>query len=192
MDEQVPARIPSGALLLSVPQMLDPNFMHTVVVMVEHNDQGALGLVINHRLDLRLEQLVEGHPVLHGRDFPVHSGGPVGDDNLQFLHRLPELVDGGLELEDGLFLGGRLEALAQTLDDGTATPDRLRFLMGYSGWGAGQLEAELQTGSWVLAPPDPALCFTPLGREAVWRRALESLGDAGRRLAQLPPDVTWN
>ena len=181
-----------GALLVSVPQMLDPNFMHTVVLMVEHNDQGALGLVVNQRTDARLGDLVEGHPVLDGFDHPVYSGGPVGRDNLQFVHRLPEAIEGGLELDTGLFLGGRLPDLAQALEEGVATPERLRFLVGYSGWSGGQLEGEFDTGSWVPAPADPDLVFHPEVGEPVWRAALRGLGDAGRTLSQLPPDVTWN
>ncbi|MEO2091309.1 MAG: YqgE/AlgH family protein, partial [Gemmataceae bacterium] len=73
-----------------------------------------------------------------------------------------------------------------------ATPADLRFFVGYSGWGGGQLEDELRGGSWVPAPPDPALVFDAQDREAVWRRALRSLGDAGADLSRQPPDVSWN
>ena len=181
-----------GALLVSVPQMLDPNFMHTVVLMVEHGEGGALGLIVNQPTEVRLGDLVEGHPLLDGFDFPVHSGGPVGRDSLQFVHRLPQVIGGGVELDDGLALGGRLEDLAEGLASGVASPANLRFFVGYSGWGAGQLEAEFDTGSWVPAPANPSLCFAEEQGEPVWRQALQGLGDAGQALAQLPPDVTWN
>jgi putative transcriptional regulator len=181
-----------GALLVSVPQMLDPNFMHTVVLMVEHGEGGALGLVVNQLTELRLGDLVEGHPLLDGFDFPVHSGGPVGRDSLQFVHRLPHVIGGGVDLDDGLALGGRLEDLAEGLASGDASPENLRFFVGYSGWGVGQLEAEFDTGSWVPAPPSADLCFAEEQGEPVWRQVLQGLGDAGQALAQLPPDVTWN
>ncbi len=181
-----------GALLVSVPQMLDPNFMHSVVVMVEHGEEGALGLVVNHPTDVRLGDLVEGHPLLDGFDFPVHSGGPVGRESLQFLHRLPDVIGGGLELDEGLYLGGRIEDLAEGLASGLATTERLRFFVGYSGWEAGQLEEEFDGGSWVPAPPNPELCLHADQGEPLWRLALQGLGDAGRTLSQLPPDVTWN
>ena len=181
-----------GALLLSVPQMLDPNFMHTVVLMVEHGEGGALGLVVNQPTDVRLSDLVEGHPLLDGFDFPVHSGGPVGRDSLQFVHRLPQVIGGGVDLDDDLALGGRLEDLAEGLASGVASADNLRFFVGYSGWGTGQLEAEFDSGSWVPAPPNSDLCFAAEQGEPVWRQGLQGLGDAGRTLAQLPPDVTWN
>ncbi len=184
--------VPSGSLLLAVPRMLDPNFMHSVVLMVEHNDKGALGLCVNQRLDLHLEDLVEGHPVLDGHDFPVHSGGPVGQENLQFVHRLPLIIPNGLALGDGLFLGGELERLAEALDLGQATPSNLRFFMGYSGWGAGQLESELATGSWVRSCTGAGVCFADQGRESTRRAALRDLGEAGETLAHLPPDESWN
>jgi len=181
-----------GALLVSVPQMLDPNFMHTVVLMVEHKDEGGLGLVVNNCTEVRLAELVEGHPFLDGFDHPIYSGGPVGRDNLQFVHRMPDEISGGLQLDAGLYLGGQLPDLADALEAGVATPDRLRFFVGYSGWADGQLEDEFDTGSWVPAPGDPDLVFHPETGEPVWRAALRGLGDAGRTLSQLPPDLTWN
>lgn len=181
-----------GALLVSVPQMLDPNFMHSVVLMVEHNDEGALGLVVNQRTDARLAELVEGHPFLDGFDHPIYSGGPVGRDNLQFVHCMPDEIEGGLHLDAGLYLGGKLPDLADALESGAASPDRLRFFVGYSGWAAGQLEDEFDTGSWVPAPADPGLVLHPQAGEPVWREALRGLGDAGRALSQLPPDPSWN
>lgn len=184
--------LPPGALLLSVPQMLDPNFMHSVVLLVEHNSEGALGLTVNQATTATLGELGIGHPVLDACDFPVFSGGPVGRDNLQFVHRMPGDLPGGLELDSGVFLGGELSALADCLESGKATADNLRFFVGYSGWGAGQLDDEFDTGSWVPAPSSATLCFSQEDGEAVWRAAMRSLGDAGEALSQIPPDVTWN
>lgn len=186
------APVAPGTLLLSVPQMLDPNFMHSVVLMIEHNQHGALGLVINQPVDASLGELVGEHPLLAGLEFPMHCGGPVGRDSMQFLHRLPEVIPGGLDLGDGLFLGGELEDLAEALRAGAVSPGSLRMFVGYSGWGGGQLEQEFGTGSWVPAPPNPDLCFGPETGEHLWRAALRGLGDAGQGLSQLPPDVTWN
>ncbi len=181
-----------GTLLASVPQMLDPNFMHSVVVMVEHHAKGALGLVVNHPTELSLAALTQGHPLLDGFDFPVYGGGPVGHEGLQFLHRLEGVIEDGLPLGEGLFLGGRIDDLARALREGKATSRDLRFLIGYAGWGEGQLDQELASGSWVPAPPNPDLIFHPEGGEPVWRELLRGLGDVGRTLSQLPPDVNWN
>ncbi len=185
-------RVPGGTLLLAVPQMRDPNFMHTVVTLVEHGEEGAYGLVVNRRLEWTVGDLLSEHPLLGACPIPVHYGGPVGQNELQYLHRLGELLPGGVEFAPGLWLGGELEALARALDEGRAREDQVRFFLGHSGWGASQLDAELVSGSWVLAPSDLDLVFAAEEPEAVWRRALRSLGEQGEHLARQPPDVNWN
>jgi putative transcriptional regulator len=186
-----------GTLLLSVPQMLDPNFMHTVVLMVEHAPDGAYGLVVN-RLELvqgvgvTVKALFPDHTRLSECDFPVHSGGPVGKDQLTFLHRLAEDIPGGHEVAPGLYLGGDPEAMASVLAGGADIGDQLRLIIGYSGWGRGQLDGELSVGSWVPATYGPALVFEAEAQEAAWRQALRALGKEGEGLSHLPPDVSWN
>lgn len=186
-----------GTLLLSVPQMLDPNFMHTVVLMVEHSADGAYGLVVNRLkvnrdIGVTARALFPDHERLSNSDFPVYSGGPVGDDQLTFLHRLAEDIPGGHEVAPGLYLGGDPEAMARVLAAGADVSDQLRLVVGYSGWGGGQLEGELSLGSWVPAPYDPALVFEPAVQDAAWRQALRGLGKEGEGLSHLPPDVSWN
>lgn len=181
-----------GTLLLSVPQMLDPNFMHTVVLMVEHSADGAYGLVVNREVEFTVKALFPDHARLSNCDFPVHSGGPMGKDRLTFLHRLAEDIPGGHEVAPGLYLGGDQEAMARVLAGGADVRDQLRLVVGYSGWGGGQLDGELSLGSWVPAPYDPALVFEPRVQEAAWRQALRGLGKEGEGLSHLPPDVSWN
>lgn len=183
---------PPGTLLLSVPQMLDPNFMHSVVLLCEHSEDGAYGLVVNRATDVTIDQLVPDHPVLSTATFPVFSGGPVGRDRLQFVHRVPDRIPGGVELATGLHVGGELDSLAELIAVDPRAADKVRVFLGYSGWGEGQLEAELATGAWLPAPLNLELVFRGSEPEAVWRHALRSLGGEGERLASLPPDVTWN
>ncbi|MFT5151182.1 MAG: putative transcriptional regulator, partial [Planctomycetota bacterium] len=109
-----------GTLLLSVPQMLDPNFMHTVVLMVQHSSTGAFGLVVNRDAVTTVKMLFPEHALLSLVNFPVHAGGPVGQDSFQFLHCVPDAIAGGIELSDGLFLGGDLDSFAEYV----ATEDR--------------------------------------------------------------------
>lgn len=182
-----------GTLLLSVPQMLDPNFMHTVVLMVEHNEDGAYGLVVNRPSPLDLALVMARHEHLGGIHFPVHLGGPVARENtLHVLHRCPDELPGGMEIVDGLCLGADLETLGALLSDGADHTGEVRLFLGYSGWGGGQLDLELASGSWLPAPPDADLVFSDLSAESLWRRAVRSLGDLGEGLSRLPPDVSWN
>ncbi len=181
-----------GSLIVAAPDMLDPNFMHTVVLVVQHSAEGAYGLVINRPAAITLNVLLADHPILSQQRFPVHSGGPVGIDTLQFLQRVPAHVPGGVELAPGLLLGGELDALARYIEsDPAEAQQHVRMLLGYSGWGARQLEAELASGAWVPAPLQPDWPFQPDG-QLLWRKVLRSLGRHAQGLEDLPPDISWN
>ena len=125
-------------------------------------------------------------------DFPVHQGGPVGLDTLQFIHTAGDSIPGGMTLPSGLCMGGEMEALGAHLAQAEDPERNVRLFLGYAGWGAGQLEEELSTGSWVPAPADTQLLFSNAPAEEIWRSSLRSLGAAGENLSQLPPDVSWN
>jgi len=185
-------RTEPGTLIAAAPDLLDPNFMHTVVLMCVHNEQGAHGLVINRPAPLSIDKLMPDHPLLASVRFAIHAGGPVGLDTLQFVHRAPEAIPGGFELASGVYLGGELDAVAQYVQErpGAALRD-LRMILGYAGWGAGQLEAELAAGSWLPARMDPACVFDD-EPTVVWRKVLRSLGREAHGLEDLPPDVAWN
>jgi putative transcriptional regulator len=185
-------RVVPGMLLAAMPDLMDPHFMHAVVLLCQHADEGAYGLIVNKPANLALRQLLPEHPLLARSDFPVHVGGPVDHQTLQFVHVVPQAIPGGLCLDGTLWLGGELEAMARYV---TEEPQKarasLRLFLGYAGWGAGQLDAELGIGSWLPAPPSLGAVFGPEG-EANWRRVVRSVGDEGRDLENLPPDVSWN
>jgi putative transcriptional regulator len=181
-----------ASLLLAVPQMLDPNFMHTVVLMCQHAAEGAFGFVVNERSPYLLSKLVPDHPLLGGIDFPVFTGGPVGQGAMQFVHRVPEAIPGGHEIADGLHLGGDIEALARLLRSDPRARQDVRMFVGHSGWSAGQLDGELSIGSWVRSPLDVEMVFSEGPAEDLWRRAMRKLGREGEGLSRLPPDVSWN
>jgi putative transcriptional regulator len=185
-------RVEPGTLLAAYPDMLDPNFMHSVVLMCQHSEQGAYGLVTNRPTTLTLKNLLPEHPVLRASRFPVFLGGPVDPTTLQFVHVAPEEIPGGVSLDGRLWLGGELERLAEFV---TAHPRlarrKLRLFLGYAGWGEGQLEGELTSGSWLPAPPSHAAIFGAPG-EGAWRRVVQSVGRLGDALKDQPPDVSWN
>lgn len=181
-----------GTLLAAWPDLRDPNFMHAVVLLCQHSEDGAYGLVVNRPTEITLKELLPEHPTLGRVEFPVHLGGPVDHATLQFVHALPERIPGGFPLSDELWLGGELDALGAVLLEGRAEElARVRVLIGYSGWGAGQLDRELALGSWVPAAPDLAAVFDP-DAAGTWRRVVASIGPEGRDLGRQPPDVSWN
>lgn len=163
-------------LLIAMPQLLDPNFTRAVVLMIEHNDQGSFGLVINQPSPIKAAELLtslemswRGDP-----DAVVWSGGPVSPTTGWVLHEpLSALVGPGTTaVASGVSLSTspeRLRALA------AQPPARIRLLLGYSGWGAGQLAGEMARGSWLHADIDPALIFD-LDADEMWVEAVRSLG----------------
>ena len=183
--------VAQGSLLAAWPDLLDPNFIHSVVLMCQHSQEGAYGLVVNRLTDVTVGQLFPEDPLLSQVDFPVHLGGPVDRSTLQFVHSIPEHVPGAFELADGVHLGGDLHALGRFLrEEPDAALRSVRVLLGYSGWGAGQLDDELAAGSWVPAPADGKAVFGG-DAEQVWKRVVRSAkGPAG--LEDQPPDPSWN
>lgn len=189
----------TGSLLASSPDLLDPNFMHTVSVICEHTPRGAYGLVLNKRSSLTVDRLLPEHPILGGMALPVAWGGPVENDTLQIVHRFGKRIPGSYELAEGLYLGGELDQVAELLaeDPSPAVQSGVRFILGCAGWGPEQLDGELATGSWVPLPLDTELVFgmdrgRPSDQEQTWQQALRMLGKQGEELAGMPPDIGWN
>jgi putative transcriptional regulator len=166
------------SLLISVPQLRDPNFDHTVVLVLEHDENGSFGLVVNRETGHTLGEFCRSQEIAYrgAGDAKVLYGGPVGTTQGFVLYGMPHEVVGeaaGQEIvERGLWFGADL-ALLEQLASQSGTPFRL--LVGYAGWAPGQLDAELAAGSWLARPVDPALLFHTRPEE-IWPRALADLG----------------
>lgn len=189
------ALLPPGSILAASPEMLDPNFMHSVVQLCDHDEHGAFGLLLNRGTGATLRELAADHPDLGDLGLPVQEGGPVGRDRMQFLHRVPAHVAGGMPIVDDLHLGGDVAGLARhlrTVEEAGLEALDVRMFLGSSGWGPGQLEAELEASAWLVAPPAPDWAFRSEGREALWRAVLREIGPGAEGLGHLPPDVSWN
>jgi putative transcriptional regulator len=160
--------------LIAMPQMLDPNFARAVVLMLEHNDEGAMGLVINRAAELTFSDLGKSQKleIAPGRELdPIFVGGPVEPYRGFVLHD-DESVEERAPLLPGLYLSVTTDALEPLLK---ASSNRLRFCLGYAGWGPGQLEKEIEQGSWLFteARKDVVLLGEP---EQVWSEVIKSMG----------------
>jgi putative transcriptional regulator len=165
------------ALLLSMPQMLDPNFARTVILLCKHNDEGAFGLVMNRPLVTTGRVVVNLDPrVSTERELEVWIGGPVEPASSWMLVGGPadELeVFRGMPIAEGLSLSTSPELLQRLLEPNP--PADTRLIVGYSGWGPGQLEWELEESAWLLSDVDRDLLFnTPA--DQMWDRAIRRLG----------------
>lgn len=168
-------RIAPG-LLIAMPQLGDPNFYRSVVLMVEHGSEGSLGLVVNRPSDLLVSEVVSSLGVDWSGDpgAVVWNGGPVQPRSGWLLHGPAEITDeeGALYLCDDIMLSTSPEQLRAVAG---APPPHVRFLLGYAGWASSQLELELAEGAWLLAEASSELVFrTP--SEAMWHAAIRSLG----------------
>jgi putative transcriptional regulator len=172
------------ALLLSMPQLADPNFNRTVVLLCRHNDEGAFGLVVNRpvmtsgpvMVQVRTEAATERQTLETSEELQVWVGGPVEPQRSWILVGHDDDAaerERGVSIVDGLYLSTSPELLRRVL--GPTPPDRTRLIVGYSGWKSGQLEAELRASAWLTSEVDRELIFgTPPDR--MWETALRRLG----------------
>lgn len=168
------------AFLVAVPQLGDPNFQRSVVLMLEHTTEGALGIVINRpgRLTLAAVGASQGLAVQAGlRADHVFVGGPVQAERGFVLHGRDDLPD-SVRLVDGLWVSSSIDVLKLLLSSGDAG---WRLCLGYAGWGAGQLENELREGAWLStkATAAHALATEP---KAVWDAVIRDMGIEPSRL----------
>lgn len=177
-----------GRVLISEPFMADPNFKRSVVYLCEHNEDGSFGFVINNSLDIALSELVEG---IENSEFKVSFGGPVSADNLYYLHTLQDKIEGSYEIAPGLYTGGSFDQLKPLINTGIITTDEIRFFLGYSGWEAGQLDAELKVNSWLVGETSPKDVLN-IKDKNLWKKTLESMGGKFKMLSNFPEDPSLN
>ncbi len=167
----------TGQLLVAMPQMRDPRFMRTVIYMCAHSIEGAMGLVVNKLVDnVSFPDLLEQLNIQTGSvedDIFVHFGGPVETGRGFVLHSSDYVQDATLVIDEHVGLTATVDIL-KSIAEGSG-PDRSLLALGYAGWGAGQLDEEIQANGWLSVAPD-----VPLGFDGVldgkWERAMAKMG----------------
>lgn len=162
-----------AALLLSMPQMQDPNFARTVVLLCEYSPDGAFGLVLNRPTDMPATAMVRlDPPIVGGNELPLWIGGPVEPRRGWIL--LADEPDAEFKsIRDGLYLSTSHSLLREVL---AARPaPRARVLAGYAGWGPGQLDEELAQSAWLMGDVDLDIVFD-LPPNAMWETAIRRIG----------------
>lgn len=177
-----------GILLIADPFLKDPNFMRTVVFLCEHQEEGSFGFVLNRSYEYTLNELVSG---LEDLKIPVFYGGPVQIDTIHFLHQYPDLIPGGFEITDGIFWGGDFETAISLIRNNQIDLHRIRFYIGYSGWGSGQLSDELKEKTWLTAQADRKIIFHKKTEE-IWKDSLRLLGGDYEMMINFPIDPQLN
>lgn len=167
----------SGQVLIAMPTLTDSKFTRSVIFMCAHTDEGAMGIVINRPLaaprfaDL-LKQL-EVAPTPPAREIRLCDGGPVDKGRGFVLHTADWTGEGSLLVDPNFALTASLDVLKAIAEGGG--PAECVLALGYAGWGPGQLDAEIQSNTWLSAPPDATLLFDT-ANDTKWQRALRKLG----------------
>jgi putative transcriptional regulator len=177
-----------GILLIADPFLKDPNFMRTVVFLSEHTDEGSMGFVINKRIAQTLDELMDG---FDNYPIPVYYGGPVQMDTIHFLHQYPNEIPGSVEVMKGIYWGGDFAVLSELIKKDEIDFDKVRFFIGYSGWGDGQLNRELEEKSWLTAAATRKLVFHEQPDD-IWKDSLKHMGAEYEIMINFPIDPSLN
>lgn len=177
-----------GRLLISEPFLPDPNFERTVVLLCEHNDEGSFGFVLNKPSMIKVNEVMEDIKNLQEQ---VFVGGPVQQDTLHFIHRNSSMENTSLIL-DGIFWGGSVESLLLLSDTKQLLGNDIRFFLGYSGWGPGQLESELQEDSWIVCDFVTQELLFETEPNVMWKKALDGMGGRFSVYSNYPTDPRLN
>jgi putative transcriptional regulator len=169
-----------GQLLIAAPSLFD-YFRRTVVLIIEHTTEGAMGVVLNRESETRVAEAVPQLAELAGEDDLVRIGGPVAPQSVVALGEFDDLSEAGMAVV------GRLGTLDP--ESPNESLGRMRVYAGYAGWSAGQLDGELEQDAWLVAP---AHADDPFSSEDIWSKALERRGGKYRLLATMPPDPSQN
>ena len=179
----------SGCILVSEPHLPDDNFDRTVILLCKHDEEGSFGFVLNRKSNVSLNELMKE---AEGIEVPVYIGGPVEQNTLHFVHKDDTLTDAEL-VNDSFYWGGDFDLLLSWLHDKVIDKDKVRFFLGYSGWGKGQLMEEIKENSWiVIEPVDSELIFDADGSNDMWKNILTDMGGRFTMYSKYPEDPRLN
>lgn len=162
-----------GKLLIAEPALTgDVSFNRSVVLIAEHNEEGSVGFILNKPLDYHINDLVTEIFV----PFRVYNGGPVEQDNLYFIHKVPHLINNSIEISDGIFWGGDFERTIELINKQEISEADIRFFLGYSGWASLQLDEELSSKSWIVVKNEYQSEIIQKSTTAFWKEKMLQLG----------------
>jgi putative transcriptional regulator len=189
MDQKPNQKLLAGNILLSAPFLNDENFVRSVILLCEHEDQGSFGFVINKPSILNLGDLVKE---LNFLESEVFVGGPVEQNTLHFIYFGPQTVPGSKPLGKDVWWGGDFSVLVQLLKSNQLDETQVRFFIGYSGWGEGQLESELIEETWVVYSGITSFEVFENSSDQIWRQLMKGMGGEFEIQSNYPIDPRLN
>ena len=137
----------AGLHIKSTDELIGSFFEHTTILIVEHNEAGSTGFVINRPFEKSLNDLIE---FKHCKPFPLMDGGPVDRDHLYILHKRPDLIDGGNPVSNDYYLGGNMDQVIKAINSSASNTQEIQLFIGYCGWDPKELDEEVEEASWII------------------------------------------
>ncbi len=178
--------VEAGFFLLAEPLLDDPNFDRTVILICQHSEEGAFGLVVNRETDISVSEATD----LLEIENKLFVGGPVEQNTMHFLHNISQ-INGSLIISEEIFWGGDFDDLQELALKGKVSEQNCRFFVGYSGWSELQLEAELENNTWIISKVDPKIMFEHEPEE-LWNAILKEMGGKYKVYSNYPTDPRLN
>ncbi|CAM4036195.1 YqgE/AlgH family protein [Gillisia hiemivivida] len=178
-----------GLLLVAEPTIIgDTSFNRSVVLLAEHSESGSIGFILNKILDFTLKDLIPGL----NKSFKIYNGGPVEQDNLYFIHKIPDLIPDSIEIANGIYWGGNFEVVKELILSDLITDKEIRFFLGYSGWDAEQLTEELNSNSWIITEHQDTKDIIERSYRSFWKDKMMELGGSYVLWSNAPENPSYN
>lgn len=181
-------KVKIGNVLMSEPFMNDYYFRRSVILIIDHNEEGSLGVIFNKRLAIPFNDIVQGFPEFKA---DVYLGGPVETDRIFFIHTLGEMIPDSHKISSGLYWSGNVSVLKTMIKLDLIKPHEIRFYVGYAGWDAGQLVNELKANTWIVGNFDSkTLLHAKPGK--MWSSFVKQISDKYMLWDKFPIDPSSN
>ena len=178
-----------GKLLIAEPSIIgDVSFNRSVVLLANHGNEGSVGFILNKPLNYTLEELIP--EIASG--MIVYNGGPVEQDNLYFIHRVPELIPDSIEISSGIYWGGDFETVVELVSAKLISENEIRFFLGYSGWHSHQLDQELNSNSWIVVDNEYKKDIITRAMPDLWKEKMLQLGGEYLLWSNAPENPAYN
>ncbi len=177
-----------GRILIAEPFLAGSYFNRSVVLLVAFSEKGAVGFILNKKVDLAVHDILPDFPEF---DAPVYLGGPVSSDSIYFVHKLGDKLPGSIHILENIYWGGDFGELKRQISFGLLNPSDIRFFLGYSGWDAGQLERELKEDSWLVNNVDEETIMQKL-HPSSWMDFVKKVGQRYTIWENFPENPAMN
>jgi putative transcriptional regulator len=177
-----------GRILIAEPFLHGDYFSRSVVILVAHSKKGAVGFILNKKIDFSLQEFFPGFPAF---DANVYLGGPVSPDSIFFIHRIGLLLPGSIRVTSNLYWGGDFEILKSMIAEKQVHPCDIHFYLGYSGWDSGQLEDEIKEDSWLVTDVEEEIIMRD-ANQVSWSDFVKKAGNRYSIWENFPENPNFN